>query len=84
MKMRHWLACLLLIGLVGGLCGCSLNRDFVKATDDYAQVILPRYVEYVEKDETLDADSKRIRTQTAERFQMLIDEAKKQLKEDVK
>jgi len=59
------------------LAGCSLNVQFVKSVDEYTKAILPEYRTYVQKDTTLDEDTKRIRSQTADRFQMLIDDAKK-------
>jgi hypothetical protein len=58
------------------LGGCSLNQDFVRGVDGYSSVILPEYEEYVKQDPRLDANSKRIRLQTSERFQKLIEEAR--------
>lgn len=59
------------------LSGCSLNKQFVRSVDDYTKVILPEYRTYVQSDSTLDEDTKRIRSQTADRFQLLVDDAKK-------
>ncbi|MBI2933234.1 MAG: hypothetical protein HYY16_16435 [Planctomycetes bacterium] len=57
--------------------GCSTNGGFVQAVDGYAQVVLPEYRRYVQADPKLDEDSRRIRLQTADRFQQLIEEAKR-------
>ena len=57
--------------------GCSINAEFVKGVDEYSTVILPEYKDYVDKDDTLSEDSKRIRKQTADSFQKLIDGSKK-------
>ena len=57
--------------------GCSLNMQFVKSVDEYSKVILPEYRAYVQSDSALDSDTQRIRSQTADRFQMLIDDALK-------
>lgn len=72
--MRRLLVSVAVLGLVAG---CSLNRQFVRSVDEYTKVILPEYRTYVQKDTTLDEDTKRIRSQTADRFQLLIDDAKK-------
>lgn len=58
--------------------GCSLNKAFVKSVNDYTQTILPEYKQYIEKDPGLDEDTKRIRLQTAQKFQELIDDAVKE------
>lgn len=61
--------------------GCSnLNKQFVGSVDGYTQVILPEYEEYVENDPNLIEDTKRIRIQTANEFQALVDEAKEEQK----
>jgi len=72
--MRKLLVSVAVLGLVAG---CSLNVQFVRSVDEYTKVILPEYRTYVQKDTTLDEDTKRIRSQTADRFQLLIDDAKK-------
>jgi outer membrane biogenesis lipoprotein LolB len=59
------------------LAGCSLNMQFVNAVDGYTGVLLPEYKIYISKDSTLNDDTKRIRTQTADKFQELVNEAKK-------
>ena len=59
---------------------CSVNKQFVKAVDGYTQVILPEYKTYIERDSILSMDTKRIRTQSADKFQALLDEAKKEIK----
>jgi len=56
--------------------GCGINSEFVKGVDGYSSIILPEYKDYVENDNTLSEDSKRIRKQTADSFQKLIDESK--------
>jgi len=58
------------------LSSCApLNQDFVKALDSYTKVILPEYKNYVQADTSLNDETKAIRMQTAERFQILIDSA---------
>jgi len=57
------------------LVSCSSNRSFIKAVDSYTRVILPEYRNYVKNDQNLDSDSKRIRIQTAEQFQKLVNQA---------
>lgn len=58
------------------LCGCSINQQFVTAVDDAWDVIGPRYVEYVQKDATLDDESKTTRIRTAQLLTETIEEAK--------
>jgi hypothetical protein len=58
------------------LCGCATDQGFVKAVDGYTKVILPEYKGYIQSDQNLSEDSKRIRLQTADKFQQLVDEAK--------
>ena len=67
----------LLVVAIGLLSGCSLNKQFVRSVDDYTKVILPEYRAYVQSDSSLGEDTKRIRSQTADRFQMLVNDAKK-------
>ena len=62
---QRLLGILMLISL---LAGCSVDQEFVKAVDGYTGAILPEYREYVEKDSNLDAETRRIRLQTADRF----------------
>jgi len=69
--------------VLGALCllclGCSsLDRAFVRSVNGYANVILPEYREYIQKDSSLSDDTRRIRTQTADKFRQLIDEAVKE------
>jgi len=58
------------------LGGCSVNQDFVRGVDGYTKVILPEYKDYIGKDPKLSPDTKRIRIQTADKFQQLVDDAK--------
>jgi len=67
---------ILCTAFVLALAGCSINQQFVETCDNTWQVIGPEYVEYVQKDETLDEDTKKIRLRTAEIFTRLIEEAK--------
>lgn len=60
------------------LAGCSLNKAFVKSVNDYSEAILPEYKQYIKRDPVLDDDTKRIRLQSAEKFQELIDDAMKE------
>ena len=71
--MRKCIFMILLVFLVGG---CSVNKEFVKAVDGYTKVILPEYKDYISNDTSLNEDTKRIRLQTAEKFQELVNEAK--------
>ena len=71
--MRKCIFMILLVFLVGG---CSVNKEFVKAVDGYTKVILPEYKDYISSDTGLNEDTKRIRLQTAEKFQELVNEAK--------
>lgn len=75
--MKKILLVLLVITFIAGCKG--LNEDFVRGVDGYTKVILPPYKNYIKNDTKLDADSKRIRIQTADKFQQLVDEAKKNL-----
>ena len=77
--MRRGLLVLALVGLV--VCGgCTVNQQFVTAVDGYTTVILPEYKKYIDDDPNLSEDTKRIRKQSADKFQELVDEAKE--KED--
>lgn len=60
------------------MIGCALDRSFVKSVDDYAKTILPEYKEYIQEDPNLEKDTKRIRIQTADKFQQLINDAIKE------
>lgn len=71
--MKHIIACACLLALTTG----CLNKQFVKAVDGYTQVILPEYKAYVDGDKTITDETKRIRKQTAEKLQDLVDEASK-------
>ncbi|MBW1916590.1 MAG: hypothetical protein JRI57_01005 [Deltaproteobacteria bacterium] len=73
--MKKCMVILALWGLVL-IGGCSVNQDFVRAVDGYTRVILPEYQDYVKQDPQLGPDTKRIRLQTADKFQQLVDEAR--------
>lgn len=64
------------------LTGCTLNQAFVKSVSDYTDTILPEYREYVESDTTLSDDTRRIRKQTADKFQALVDDAMKEASDE--
>lgn len=68
--------CIFMILLVFVIGGCSVNKEFVKAVDGYTKVILPEYKAYISHDTNLNEDTKRIRVQTADKFQELVNEAK--------
>lgn len=53
-----------------------LDRVFVQGIESYTDVIIPEYKRYVEQDLRLSPDTKRIRKQSADKLQELIDEAK--------
>jgi hypothetical protein len=71
------LAALFAVGTfaVAVLSGCAADGAFERAVDGYAEAILPEYRAYVAEDEGLSEASKRIRLQTADRFEALIDAA---------
>ena len=77
-----------LTGLIYVVCVCAFvgctspDQAFVKSVDGFAGVILPAYTGYVQKDQDLDEDTIRIRLNTAEQFQRLIDQAKETKKND--
>lgn len=75
--MRRCMIILLVFAstLVGG---CSVNQEFVKAVDGYTKVILPEYKDYITNDPELSKNTKRIRMQTADKFQELVVEEKKE------
>jgi hypothetical protein len=68
--------CIFMILLVFVVGGCSVNKEFVKGVDGYTKVILPEYKDYVASDPALSENTKRIRVQTADKFQELVNEAK--------
>lgn len=72
-KMRKCIFMILLVFVVGG---CSVNKEFVKGVDGYTKVILPEYKDYISNDTNLNEDTKRIRLQSADKFQELVNEAK--------
>ncbi len=80
--MKEWPSPLLVafgslcIGAVVLMQGCSCP-DFARGVNAYTTEILPAYKFYVEHDEALDADSKRIRLRSADRFQELVNQAQK-------
>lgn len=65
---------LIVLGCI--LVSCAPSKQFVDAVDGYTKVILPEYKVYIQEDSTLSDETKRIRTQSADNFQALIDEAK--------
>jgi len=71
-----------IMSIVGVVCvvfmlaGCTPNSAFVRAVDNHTAVILPEYRAYVAADDTLDETSKRIRTESADALEELIDAAK--------
>lgn len=68
---------LLLIIVVLSICSCgSINQQFINSVDSYTKTILPEYKEYVKNDPSLDTTTQRIRIQTANTFQALVDSAK--------
>ncbi len=68
---------LLIILFVLSIFSCSsINKQFINSVDSYTETILPEYKEYGKNDPALDKDSKRIRIQTANTFQALVDSAK--------
>jgi len=73
---KSLVVCIVLISLAFFFTGCSCNKSFVTGVDDYANTILPDYKAYVQNDESISVESKRIRVQTADSFRALIDEAK--------
>lgn len=70
--MKHFLAAVMATLFISS---CTLNQAFVKSISDYTDTILPEYKEYIEKDTTLTEDTKRIRKQTADKFQALVNDA---------
>ena len=70
---RH--VAILFLALSGVAC-CPIDQKFVNAVDGYTQTILPEYSAYIQADPNLSDDTKRIRTQSAEKFQQMIDDAK--------
>lgn len=64
---------------VASMTGCAVDEGFVAAVDGYSQAILPEYRAYILADEGLSPETKRIRLQTAERFEALIDTAMESL-----
>lgn len=77
--MRRFLVVLSLASLAT-MSGCSwllgtVDADFASSSATFAKEVLPEYKAYVDADASLDADDKRIRTGTADRWQALIDDA---------
>jgi hypothetical protein len=72
----------LLILFLAGLCtfgalqGCA-SFDFASGVNGYTTEILPAYKAYVLGDTNLDAVSKRIRIRSADTFQKMVDEARR-------
>lgn len=67
-----------LYGLLGGGC-CSPSKTFVQASRATYESIGKDFSSYVKADPALDADQKRIRLETLERWQEAIDAAEKDL-----
>ncbi len=75
--MRRLNVCMLLVSLMFFFfVGCCYNKAFVAGVDNYADTILPDYRAYVNGDDSISEDSKRIRLQTADMFRALIDDEK--------
>jgi len=55
-----------------------IDVHFVKSVQKYTDTILPEYREYIKNDPDLDDNTKRIRQQTADKFQELLEEATKE------
>lgn len=53
-----------------------LDRTFVQGVESYTNLIIPEYKRYVEQDLKLSPDTKRIRKQSADKLQELINKAK--------
>ena len=66
----------LAIAMVMFLAGCMPSQAFVVAVDGHLAVIMPEYRAYVSGDEELDATSKRIRLESADALDTLVDTAK--------
>lgn len=76
---------LLVILFVLSICSCSsINQQFINSVDSYTKTILPEYKEYVKNDPSLDTTTQRIRIQTADTFQALVDSAKSFVADDKK
>ena len=58
--------------LTGGCVGLDARKEFAKCVDGYTRQILPEYKAYIEKDPSLEQDTKRIRTQTADEFDQYV------------
>jgi hypothetical protein len=68
------------------LPGCSLfygsvNCTFAEGNKAYADTVLPEYKAYIDADPNLDAESKSIRKETADKWVKLIDDALTDCKE---
>jgi len=72
--MKGFLAFISIFCIVS-FSGCALNQSFVLSVSNYTDTILPEYRKYIEKDTSLTENSKRIRKQTADKFQELVDDA---------
>ena len=64
-----------IMAMVVMLGGCMPSRAFVTAVDGHLGVILPEYRAYVSGDESLEPDSKRIRLESADSLDALVDTA---------
>lgn len=72
---RQLLIVLFVVSLT--VLGCTtVNQNFVKSVDGHTKTILPEYKEYVQSDPNISQNSKSIRIQSAEKLQLLVDEAK--------
>jgi hypothetical protein len=72
--MKH----LLLIAVLF-LPGCMTDRVFFEATKATWEAVSPEYVEYVQKDESLDQDEKNMRIRTVDLFNKTLAEKEKGL-----
>ncbi|MBK9976236.1 MAG: hypothetical protein IPP14_15830 [Planctomycetes bacterium] len=73
---RKGLYYLLMLAAFVVLPGCSLNKEYVKADEDTANVIIPAHEKYVDADTTLDADAKARRKRLLESWRERINAAK--------
>lgn len=72
---------LIVVSCVFLFSGCALNKEFVKAVDGYANTFIPEYKTYIQNDTSLSEDTKRIRTQSADKFLETVTNAMKEVEE---
>ncbi len=78
------IVCIVSLLLVSQGCAyfsANVQEDFVLAMKENAELILPEYKKYL-KQSKLDSNTQRIRTQTADEWMALIDEALEQIEEE--